>query len=61
MTMKLKEVIELVNLGKAKYKFSRFGNRFVGLNENSFTLEELDSNAKGFLKMKGAIFFRKLK
>lgn len=56
--MKLKKVIELVNSGKAKYKFSRFGSCFVGLNEYSFTPEELDSEAKGFLKT--GLFFRKL-
>ena len=59
--MKMKEVIELVNSGNAKYKFTRFGSCFVGLNEYSFTPEELDSNAKGFLKINGKLFFKKLK
>lgn len=59
--MKLSDVVELVNNGQAVYKFSRFGDEFVGLHEFSFTQKELESNAKGFLKRKNDLFFRKLK
>ena len=61
MRMKLSKVVELVNSGNALYKFSKNGDVFSGLNEFSFTPDELDSNANGFLKKKNGLFFRKLK
>ena len=59
--MAMNDVIDLVNSGNAKYKFSRFGSCFVGLNEYSFTPAELNSQAKGFIKFKNSMFFRRLK
>ena len=59
--MTMRYVLDLVNGGKAVYKFSRFGSVFSGLDENSFTPSELAGNGFGFLKRKGQIFFRKLK
>lgn len=59
--MTMNEVVDLVNEGKAKYKFSRFGNVFVGLLEESFSKDELNGKAFGYLRMNGKVFFRKLK
>ncbi|MBR6079910.1 MAG: hypothetical protein IKP60_07125 [Treponema sp.] len=59
--MKMNEVICLVNGGLAEYKFSRFGNVFCGLLEESFSGKELEGRPFGYIRMKGKLFFRKLK
>lgn len=59
--MSMKDVINLVNEGKVKYKFCRMGSVFVGLIEESFTENELNGKPFGYLKMNGKLFFRKLK
>ena len=57
----MKDVIRLVNSGKAEYKFCRFGDIFVGIMENSFTKNELEGKPFGYLRMKGKFFFHKLR
>ena len=57
--MSMNELIDEVNAGNFLYKFAKKGSVFSGLVKQSFTPQELDSPAFGFIKRKNSKRFVK--